>query len=315
MNPLPELFSEPFAFDGLVGDVALPAAAFAGSPAGVYYDGRPERVEYVRCELVAAGVPPAAARAFLASSEPVPGAALGILGDLGRMLGRAWHRDDHGRFAPSDGAGVAPVPLTDVSAATPQEPNAVRAKATVDASLRQSSVSKAKSGEYRAAMASVFDNMTPAAVARFNANVGSIRFVPQFAEVAAAVRKQATKLGLVGDVPDGVCGCYFKDDRSLVVDGGVPGAPPEDGVHAAGVYAHEIGHVLDGPNEEISSSPAWQAAWQSEIVQGRTPPSDYAQRTAQEGMAEFHRMLVANRHAAAQVYPKCAAVWKAHGLI
>ena len=33
MNPLPELFSEPFAFDGLVGDVALPAAAFAGASA------------------------------------------------------------------------------------------------------------------------------------------------------------------------------------------------------------------------------------------------------------------------------------------
>ncbi len=320
MKPLPELFLAPFVGPHHKGDIALPATHQFAGPA-IYYNGRPRRVEFVQAELAAAGVPTAMARAFLASSRPVGfagGAKLGILGDIGKAIGRLWNPDEHpradnGQFGPggSDGGGGRLTTDTSVAAA----PHLKTAVSVIDAALKRDPIGAARAVEYRAAALSVLAAMSPGAITRLNKNVKTVHFVGTFPEVSPEVRRRLEKLGDDTPVPDGVAGAYIKDDRTLVADGGVPGTRPEEGVHAAGVYAHEVGHALDGPDDVVSESKAWQVAWQKEIADSDSPPSEYAQKTPSEGLAEFHRVLIANREAACRMYPKCAAALKSHGLL
>ena len=330
MKPLPELFSTPFVGPHHKGDIALPVAPQFAGPAAVYYNGRPAAVEFVRLELAAAGVPVAAAEAFLASSRPAAfgsGVKLGLLGDLGRSIGgaisRIWNPDDHpraenGQFGPGGGSGGAAGGVAgDVTdtAPIPATPHLKAAIGVIDAALKRDPIGAVRAAEYRAAAVSVLSAMSPGAVKRLNKHVQTVHFVGTFPEVTKEVRRRLEKLGDTIEVPDGVAGAYIKDDRTLVADGGVPGTRPEEGVHAAGVYAHEIGHALDGPDDQISSSKSWGLAWNKEIVNGSAPPSEYAQKTPSEGLAEFHRVLIANRQAACQMYPHCAAVFKNFGIL
>lgn len=327
MNPLPELFLEPTVGRGHIGDVALPAShQFSG--AVVYYNGRPSRVEFVQAELAAAGVPQRAARRFLFSSEPVTpvtfeGPALGLLGDIGHLVRSMWNPDQHpkgddGRFVVAGSGGPGGGIVTDTGAVA-TDPHAQKTLVAIDAALQTSAISGTRGAEYRTSALSVLRAMSPAAVQRLNRNVRDFHFVSQFAQVTPTVRTRMAKLGYpaneVAEIPDGVCGAYIKDDKTLVADGGVPGTRPEEGVHTAGVYAHEWGHALDGPDNELSNSKRWLAAWHDEIENSVTPPSDYAKRSPSEGFAEFHRVLVANRTAALKLYPKCAAVWEKQGLL
>jgi len=80
-------------------------------------------------------------------------------------------------------------------------------------------------------------------------------------------------------------------------------------------YAHEFAHAVDGPKHEISGGLEWQAAFKAEIAGGKL--SRYATTEASEGFAEFARLAWASDHGAAKIerhFPRCAAVWKKHGL-
>jgi hypothetical protein len=321
MNPLPELFLAPCVGPGYRADIAMPLThQFAG--AAVYYNGRPERVEFVQAELAGAGVPEAAARAFLSSSEPV-GARLGVLGvlsDIGRALKNAWDPDRHPRgghgywTSAGESAGGLSTGGSVAEADLDHSGKAILAK--VDDSLKKSGVSGLRGQEYRAAVFTILRATPAGCLARLNANLRSIHFVADFAQVSPVLRRRVERLGYnPGDVPDGACGGYLKDDKAVVADGGVPGTRPEEGVHTVGVYAHELGHAIDGPDDEISNSKAWQAAWAKEMKNAGRPPSEYAQVSASEGFAEYHRLLVANRKQAVALYPRCADVWRGRGLL
>jgi hypothetical protein len=185
----------------------------------------------------------------------------------------------------------------------------------IERSLKKSPVSETRANEYRANAMSVIRAMTPNTLKRFNENVRSVHFVSSFDGVSKAIRTRLSQLGDATPVPDGVAGAYIKAERTLVLDGGVPGTRPEEGVHGAGVFAHEAGHGVDGPNDEISRSADWLAAWDADILRSEQAPSAYAKYSPAEGIAEFHRAITANRSAATALYPRCTKVWLDRGIL
>lgn len=107
-----------------------------------------------------------------------------------------------------------------------------------------------------------------------------------------------------------------------------PGAawlPKQGGIHLDGdlgenyqaheVYAHSLGHAMDGPDKHISRSDDWKAAWQEEIAGGGL--SKYAGNSAHEGFAEFCRLVYGADNKPddmAAIFPKAAAAMKARNL-
>ena len=80
------------------------------------------------------------------------------------------------------------------------------------------------------------------------------------------------------------------------------------------LYAHELGHVVDG-HQEYSTTPEWEAAWKSEIDRDDTPLSQYARTDAVEGFAEYYRLALTDAVAARQSYPKCHAYFARLGFV
>lgn len=88
------------------------------------------------------------------------------------------------------------------------------------------------------------------------------------------------------------------------------------------IYAHELGHVIDGPTFSVSDSPEWQAAWQAEIR--RIPMSlaqakltAYGGTIPAEGLAEFSRLLYGSDVPLAQIkkdFPRASAVFEKQSL-
>ncbi len=126
-------------------------------------------------------------------------------------------------------------------------------------------------------------------------------------------------------------GAYVNGLRTIHADGDHDYKGETPGRHtvgramlAHGVYAHELGHALDGPHREVSRSPEWGAAFKAEIEHGEadiragTVPklSVYGGTTPSEGLAEFSRVVYGSDvpHAQiAQEFPQATAVFKARG--
>jgi hypothetical protein len=94
---------------------------------------------------------------------------------------------------------------------------------------------------------------------------------------------------------------------------------------AHSIYAHELGHAIDGPRKEITGSKQWQEAYAAEIGQtdaeraSRAEPklSWYGGTRDSEGFAEFARLVHASAvpHAdIARDFPRATAVFKSWGL-
>lgn len=131
-----------------------------------------------------------------------------------------------------------------------------------------------------------------------------------------------------GDVPPGrvVNGFFSHGRRRLVLDGHTakrqaPGMGGEQ-TNVHGTYAHEMTHAIDYGGR-FSNTREWQTAFLEEIVGERgSPPalSEYARlhRDPAEGMAEFGRALWGSDVPAEVTvarFPKCAAFFKANGLL
>jgi hypothetical protein len=310
MNPLDELFSTPVLGPNLRGDLPLVGPPGDAPGSVLYYNGQPLPAAFIRADLAMTGMPLSDARAFLASSVVAnfaEGTSLGILDSLATTVGRMWNADlhprgDHGHWAESGGT---------------KTPNAVKALNLVENELQAAGVGYKKSADYRAAATAVIGGMTHEAQKRFAANVSKIHFAKEHAAVSGLIRDRLKQMDDPTEVPDGVSGAYIRagDTGEVVANGGIPGMNKSDGVDTLGVYAHEFGHAIDGPDCEISDSTAWEHAWENEILRGKTPPSAYAQQSPSEGFAEFHRLLAINKKAATTMYPACAEVWKKHKLL
>jgi hypothetical protein len=94
---------------------------------------------------------------------------------------------------------------------------------------------------------------------------------------------------------------------------------------AHSIYAHELGHAIDGPRKEITGSKQWQEAYAAEIGQtdaeraSRAEPklSWYGGTRDSEGFAEFARLVHGSDVPHAQIerdFPLSTAVFKDRGL-
>jgi hypothetical protein len=101
-------------------------------------------------------------------------------------------------------------------------------------------------------------------------------------------------------------------------DGGRPGARAGSFGHAGrleDVYAHEFGHDIDGPQYELSSDPAWIAAFESEIKGGGL--TEYASQDPHEAFAEFARLMLSGEYepgAVKAAFPAAYGFWVQNGL-
>jgi hypothetical protein len=161
--------------------------------------------------------------------------------------------------------------------------------------------------------------MTARAAARFAAHVGGVHFVRDYTRVGPAIQDRLARLGVAAAVPAGVAGGYVKGSGGtpgeVVIDGGVPVVGRAAGMHAAGVYAHEFMHAVDGPGDELSRSPGWVRAWAAEVHAAAAPPSEYARESPAEGLAEFGRLVFLNPNAARRLYPACWRQFEREGLV
>jgi hypothetical protein len=173
---------------------------------------------------------------------------------------------------------------------------------------------------YGSAFRKVLDSLTLEGLSLFHKNVATISFQPDF----RGVTDQLRRLGAKPRSESGTEGFYMRAVRHLALDGaGDTGEnAPYRTVH---LYAHEIGHALDGTgSHSYSATPEWQKAWQNEIVQprgllkrllGEVPLSNYAKTSPAEGWAEFHRALVVEPEVARKRFPLCYQCWQERGLV
>lgn len=315
MNPLEELFSSASVGPNHAADIVLSRPEPPG-PDVLFLDGRPATAAFARAEMVAAGVPPGFVRAFLATAKSARLAA--------HFYDKDQPRGDNGRW----GGGATAV-ADEPAPARAMSVDQLRKGAVDNMSLQSMTAPGLSVGqriEYRNAASSVLNIMTEGALKRWAANVTKIEFHPHFKGVTEGVKSALRKLGDDQKVPDGVVGaCVRSPDSpgkppnrtklSVIVDGGLPGEEWRGKNGIAGIYAHEFAHAIDGADRSVSSTPEWGRAWESEIRLSKNPPSDYAVTSEMEGFAEFGRLAFTHPQAAKTMYPKCAAVWKSHGLL
>jgi hypothetical protein len=185
-------------------------------------------------------------------------------------------------------------------------------QAMVDRALDEAGLSEHRREEYRASVRTVLGRMTPAAVARLNANVKGIRFYNSFQTLTAGYKAKYPDK----KVPDAIQGAFDPDGVLHLDGGGVlygrPNVPVEE------FYAHEFTHALDGVGHDISEhDPAWRAAWEREIRDTLFFGPNGA-KNVREGLAEFGQYLLgdlrATRRIVRQVLRACLKVWEDQGL-
>ncbi len=143
-------------------------------------------------------------------------------------------------------------------------------------------------------------------------NVRQFKIVENTRETNAEFKKQTNR-----NVEKGfsMMGFYSVFTGAIVCDGYVdrPGADPQ--LVQRGVWAHELGHAIDG-SFELSKSTDWQSAFDQEIKSGGL--SEYATTSPQEGFAEFSRLIYGSdveRESAVGKFPLCAKFFGKRGLL
>ncbi len=206
---------------------------------------------------------------------------------------------------------------------------------------------------YGRSLARVVQSMPKAALDRIDAHVGAPTFYAKVDDIGPGlVEAVSTRPGMTPEqtaesrkkyafLAEEKCGgCYLSfpgsdEPAQLHLDGDQTFAHVDWGRHnrtgaghtplAHSIYAHELGHAIDGPTKEITRSAEWQDAFKSEIehtdadYNARLEPklTRYAGKKDSEGLAEFSRLVYGSDVPHAQVardFAKATAVFKARGL-
>jgi hypothetical protein len=168
--------------------------------------------------------------------------------------------------------------------------------AKLEGHLRAAGIPMKQAKLYKKAAEKVLRRMTPEALKRVGDNVKAYYFYPDLAALEA-------------EGGEGTLGFYRTSNGTLHLDGGGEGG---DSIHR--IYAHEYTHALDGPDDDISGSEAWQAAWQEEMVEGGAL-GEVAADSPDEGLAQLGEWMLRNQlEVARQLCPKCVAIWEGLGL-
>lgn len=170
--------------------------------------------------------------------------------------------------------------------------------------LSKQNLSESKKAEYSQTMRDAMQRMSHSNLRTIGDRLNQIKFYEDTDTLDSAL---STSLSPV----DGTFGGGFNSDTGVLHLNG--------GDDAAGIYSHELSHVLDIAKDgetKISDTSEWQAAWQSEIVEG-AKISNHAASSESEGFAEFGRLVFGGYQSESETkreFPKAYAVWQAHGL-
>lgn len=197
---------------------------------------------------------------------------------------------------------------------------------------------------YTASAKHVLGAITPAGHARIAANLKTANFhsnpmalgdavLTEALAVPGITAEQRAKLNQHKKKMSGgmmIGGAYNLKTGSVHLDGDIGKShagkyATGEGIHSHHVYAHELGHAIDGPNREYSYHKEWETAWTSEISQGavgrlvgkQAPLTDYGAARADEGFAEFSRLLYGSAVPLANIerdFPKSSAFFKSRDL-
>ena len=230
-------------------------------------------------------------KAVAPGSPPWPGAVL--TGDPPR-----WHN-------PHTGEAVGTNPHADTAAS-------ITHTADIPDALKK---------EYAGHMAAVLERMPEASrkAALAALDGGKAVFHADTKSVGAAWRKDGGKISAGEEIGGFVT--YrdrFYDHVELHLDGAGGGATAE------GVYAHELGHLVDldcgqSHSDRASADAGWVKAWKREIHSppaGKQGLSPYARTDESEGMAELYRHIhESGLDSAKSRFPKCVAFLESKGLL
>lgn len=174
--------------------------------------------------------------------------------------------------------------------------------------------------EYHAAAHAVLSRITPFGRDRIVKGMTSAKFYPDVESLGVGVCDEALKKPDLSDdqrakitaqreaIESGkyaIGGAYLAHNGQVHLDGAfhataqtgpMPGRHGGVEQNAAQVYAHELGHAIDGPTLTISRSARWQEIMDKEIgrkgnVGGEPRLTLYAQSKPQEGLAEWCRLV------------------------
>lgn len=151
-----------------------------------------------------------------------------------------------------------------------------------------------------------------------HADVMSLASTPE-----QAVRYAERFAGLAGKK---LGAAYCPTKGTIHIDGDVENVKGRDGkyghegaIPAHEVYAHVLGHVLDGPEFALSSTEAWKTAHAREFGKGRDGEyrlTAMAASSPEEGLAEFSRLVFAtdvNQREIAKAFPLASAIFRQQG--
>jgi hypothetical protein len=170
-------------------------------------------------------------------------------------------------------------------------------------------------GTHAGAAAAVLPRMPPRAVRYAASEMAGVLYHDTSADL---LRELATRwpdfAAGMGREVENPTGMYDSLNGVLQVNGPRPGTDPA--WSAAGTFAHEMGHAVDGYDNRFSGSEGWKAAWGAEVRRG-LGLSAYAMLSPAEGFAEFARAAWAGHVSPADLekeLPRCSAFWKEHDL-
>jgi 8-oxo-dGTP pyrophosphatase MutT (NUDIX family) len=253
-------------------------------------------------------------------------------------------RDDEGKFVEKEsaGSGSSSSESSSTPAAAAKESTAddsaeselhaaresVRAKLLKDMPEQLKRLSKDKQQAYRAAISRAIDGMNGECLRRVDRFVSSVQWKPSVSGVTAEARRRGSRIPRGATVMGFFAYPIYRStgkpthedlNGTLCLDGGedtgerVGTADPGSDITAAGTHAHELAHAIGG--HDFDYTPEWKKNWQEEINLPSTPLSKYAKTDAQEGWAEFGRLLFLDREKAEANYPKCFQYWRDKGLV
>jgi len=184
----------------------------------------------------------------------------------------------------------------------------------IDGALSNAGIPPEQKTEFRRAILTVLQRLTPTALQRVHRAVKEYRFYPTFTAMTEAIKKKYPKIASKIK-PGNVAKGFMDRDGTMHLNGG--GILFKRPAKLVEFYAHEVAHAIDRPTYEISGSEEWESAWAQEIRDMHFL-SDEAKMSPEEGFSEFGAMVLGSGIAVAdakQVMPGCVRVWQEHGLL
>lgn len=179
--------------------------------------------------------------------------------------------------------------------------------------LKNSGLDQAKVKEYASHAYAVLERLPEGAVAQINQHMtGGATFHPDMGSIGQAMAKESPKVKKYVESGYTIAGAvhFGKDGKvSVHLDG-------SGSQHGQQIYAHEFGHLIDGPDRIHSDSATWQVIWRNEIAGQQI--GKYAASDHREGFAEFCRLVYAEHASPEELkakFPTATAYFQRHGLL